>query len=241
MAVVTRANTPSNFYVLLMKRNEYFRKLISGTIAAFGVYWVWICFFPAVQELFSSEEFLMNLFFLLTIVPLMALPGILAIIFGLRLFHEYTILTLKWLVGVFYGYFAFHLSARMDYFLDDSPSHTIISNTAKICFSVLAVVLYVISTRLLARKISGEIIPYPFLLSRGIFTLIAWIIWLNLSEAIREVAPNIEGAQYLNTEPWDSITVIIPIIVAYLFFKIAVSKLEKAQQTAGKKVPRPTA
>jgi hypothetical protein len=223
-----------------MKKNELIRKLLGGIIAAFGIYWVWSCLFPPLRDLFFSDDILMDVSFLLTIVPLMALPGILAVVFGLRLFNEYTTTTLKWLIGVFYGYLAFHLSARLDYYLDDSALHTVMSNTAMIGFTILAVVLYVFSTRFLAKKISGEIIPYPFLLSRGIFLLIAWMIWLHLSDGIRELAPVKEGYEYVNEAPWDTVAVILPILVAYISYRFSTSKLMKAQQAAGENASRPT-
>ena len=57
--------------------------------------------------------------------------------------------------------------------------------------------------------------------------MVAWMIWLSLSEFVREYAPVKEGYTHIKEEPWDTLGFIAPIIIAWAFYKIASKALTK--------------
>ena len=92
---------------------EHARRLIGGLAMLLGLWWTWNTVVSPFRKI-STEGFdTSNIIFLLTIVPLMAIPGVIAIIFGARLFREFGELSLKWVIGVFAVFLAFFLAFKI--------------------------------------------------------------------------------------------------------------------------------
>lgn len=210
---------------------EHMRRLIGGLATLLGFWWTWNSVVSPIRKI-SSEGFdAGNIVFLLTIVPLMATPGILAVVFGLRLFREMRESTLKWVIGVFAVFFAFFLSSQASDHLPSLLPEGLQRSVFLFVASLVAIVAYLFSVRLLLRHFTNVDHSLRSLFSRGLLTLMALQIWLLLSEVFEEYSPIKEGYTHVPEEPWGILGLLVPFAVAYGLFRVVAPKLtKKAQQ-----------
>jgi hypothetical protein len=208
---------------------ELSRRLIGGLAALFGAWWAWNAVVPPVKGIWSKDIEAFDIVFLLTIVPLMATPGILAVVFGSRLFREMRESSLKWVIGVFAVFFAFFLSSRaselLPSLLPEGLQHFVFLFVA----SLVAIFAYLFSARLLLRHLANEDHSLRSLFSRGVLILMAWQVWLLLSQVFREYSPIKGGYTHIPEEPWGILGLLVPIAVAYGLYRAVAPKLTKAE------------
>jgi len=209
---------------------EHTRRLLGGFAALLGAWWTWNSIVPFITGIWTDGVEAFDFVFLLTIVPLMAIPGILAIVFGVRLFLEMRESSLKWVIGVFAVFFAFFLSSRSSAaapsLLPEGLQHSVFLFVA----SLVAIIAYLFSVRLLLRHFTQEDRSTLTLLSRGVMILMAWQVWLLLSEVFQEYSPIKEGYTHVPEEPWGILGLVVPIAVAYGSYRFFARRLAKAQQ-----------
>lgn len=203
------------------------RKLIAGLISIGGIYWIWSCFYPPTRRAVTEGDLLGNAWFLLSVVPLMSLPGFLAIYWGIRLFQSYSHQAIKSLVGTFLVFTVLFLAGRLSYYFPEQLVENGFSFLPVFVFSCGAVPVYCLTSRRLIQYISGENLSTPDLLNKGVFILLAWLLWITLFSIFEELGPVKEGYSHVKEDPWQFTGFIVPIIVAYVFYKIAILKLEK--------------
>ena len=162
----------------------------------------------------------------------MAIPGILAVVFGVRLFREMRESFLKWIIGVFAAFFAFFLSSRTSEafpsILPDGLQRSVFLFVA----SLIAVFAYLFVVRLSLRHFTQENHRMSSLLSRGVIILMALQVWHLLFGIFDEYSPIKEGYTHIHEEPWGILGLVVPIGVSYGLYRAIASKLPKAQQDA---------
>ena len=213
-------------------KSEHTRKLIGGLATLLGVWWTWIAVVPPISKSWSGEFEAGDIVFLLTIVPLMAIPGILAVVFGLRFFREMRESSLKWVIGVIAVFFAFFLSSQASIVLPSFLPEDLQGSVFLLVASLIAIVAYLLTVRFLLRHFTQEDRSLRSLLGRDILVLMALQIWILLSEFFREYSPTKEGYPYVSEEPWGILGVVVPIALAYGSYRIVATKLTRAQQGA---------
>ena len=216
------------FYQKMKQHNT--RRLIGGASALLGLCWSCLALYPLAQGIFAGDRETNNLVFLFTMVPFVAIPGILAVVFGVRLFRSMDESSLKCVVGIFAFFGAFWLSsclsANFPEFLPEG-----IQDTAFLFMSgLLAIPSYLFVVRFLLRYLTKQDHIYTSLLSRGVLILMAWQLWLLLSSIFDEYSPIKEGYTHIHEAPWDTLEVLVPVIVAYTSYRTFAALLPKAQQ-----------
>lgn len=83
---------------------------------------------------------------------------------------------------------------------------------------------YVFVVRLLLRHFTQKDRSARSLMSRGGLILIAWQLWLLLSQIFEEYSPIEEGYTHLPEAPWDLLRLIVPFLVAYGFYRVFAKK-----------------
>ncbi|MCC5844435.1 MAG: hypothetical protein JJU05_09305 [Verrucomicrobia bacterium] len=167
--------------------------------------------------------------FFLTIVPMMAIPGIIAIFLGLRLFQEMEEKTVKWLTGVAVAFLALYLSGVSTYILPNNLPKRLFDNIIFFLCTLAAIPLYLITAQKILKHLSYEVPSFTSLLNKNIFILLALQIWMILFNAFEEYAPIKEGYTHIKKEPWGIIGLILPVVAARGFYRFATIKLKKAQ------------
>jgi hypothetical protein len=209
---------------------EHTRRLIGGVAVLLGLCWTSITVFGSITRIWSADFETGDIVFLLTMVPLMAGPGIIALVFGVRLFRELQESYLKLVSGVFAVFFTFFLLSQTSDLLPALLPEGLQRSVSLFVASSVAIVAYLFAVRLLLRHFTQEDRSLPSLLSRGVLILMAWQVWLLLSEVFQEYSPIKEGYAHIYKEPWGILGVVVPIAVAYGLYRVAVSKQVKAQQ-----------
>ena len=211
---------------------EHTRRLIGLLAALVGAWSTWAVLVLPVKGIWSEDLKASKIVFLLTIVPLMATPGILALVFGLRLFREMRESSLKWVIGVFAVFTAFYLSAQASKLLPPLLPEELQRSACLFVASLIAMVAYLFSVRRLLRHLTDEDHSLRSLVSRGVSMLMAFQVCLLLSKAFEEYSPIKEGYTHVPEEPWGILRLLVPIAVAYGLFRVVAPKLEKEQQAA---------
>lgn len=90
------------------------RTLLGVAAMLFGILWIGsVLVQPAVRVLTEKKE-LSDYIFVLTMLPVLSLPGVFAAYFGFRLMRETAPRNIKGLVGCFAVFAVFWLSSRLD-------------------------------------------------------------------------------------------------------------------------------
>ena len=188
--------------------------------------------YSPIRRIWSEEFETRDIVFLLTLDPLMATPGILGVVFGVRLFRKMSESSLKWVVGVFAIFFAFLLSSLMPGAFPDLLPESLQRSVFLFVASLVAIVAYLFAVRFLLRHFTQEDRSLRTLLSRVVLILMAWQVWQLLSEIFEVYSPIKDGYTHIREEPWGILGLVVPIAVAYGSYRIVATKLTKAQPGA---------
>lgn len=140
--------------------------------------------------------------------------------------------SLKWVIGIIAVFFTFFLASRMSAALPGLLSEQLQLSVFVFVASLVAIFAYLLAVRLLLRHFTQENRSLRSLLSRGVLMLMAWQVWLLLSEIFRDYSPIEEGYTHVPEEPWGILGLVVPIAVAYGLYRAVAPKLSKAQQGA---------
>jgi hypothetical protein len=165
----------------------------------------------------------------LFIIPMMIIPGAMALYSGIGLLKEVTKEGIKGSVGALSIFGAFWSAVYIDKFFLPENSNML---SLLLAMAIIIPLYILISKRLFATEqfaVSGR----DEFIGKGILTLIAWMIWLSLSEFVDEYAPIKEGYTHIKEEPWDTLGFIGPVIIAWAFYKIASKALTKPKADQG--------
>lgn len=208
---------------------DHIRKLIGLLAALLGCWWSWTVLVPAAEKIRKGGFEPFDILFLLTTILLMAAPGILAVIFGLRLFHEMKVSSLKWVIGTFAVVLALFLSPVIQKLAPLPLPDDLLRSASFIIASLIAVFVYLFVIRTLLRHLTCKDRSLRSFLSRGALFLIACQIWLFVFQIFEEYSPVKEGYTHVQEGPWGILGILVPIGVAYGLYRAFASLLPKAQ------------
>jgi len=206
------------------------RKWIGGVATLFGLCWSLYAILPVINWIGSDKKEILDLSFLLSFSSLFAVPGILAAVFGVRLFLNMSESSLKWVIGVLSGSIAFLLSALMaEASLLPLPEHLQFSALLFVA-SLIAIFSYLLVVRNLLHHLCGKDRRWRSLLNRGVLLLIAFQVWLLLTGLFREYSPIKEGYDHVPEGPWLMLGLVVPIATAFVLYRVFGRMLPKTQQ-----------
>lgn len=164
-------------------------------------------------------------------VPLLVIPGVLAIGAGIILYRAICVGALKFLFVAFACLGVLEGSRALMFIFP----HRLAEQTERTLFLLIGILvvipLYVIAVRKTLELFEQEKPRIAELLGRGTLVLIAWQVWLLLNGVSSEYPPLEGGQKYFHKEPWQTLGVLIPIIVAYGGYKLAAALLSPATAT----------
>ena len=206
---------------------ELSRRIIGGVATLLGLCWTCAVVFPLVSRFWLDDIDTFDVIFVLTIVPLMTIPGILVLFHGLRLFREMSESSLKWVVGVSALILSFFFSSRLSLLFPTLLPQRLLGSTLLFVSCLVVIPVYFLVIRLLLRHLTNGAPPTTALLSRAVVTLMAWQLWLLLSAFFHEYSPIKEGYTDVPEEPWVLLGIVVPVIVAYGSYRIVSGMLNK--------------
>jgi len=206
------------------------RKAIGGASAILGVSWLWSVLTPTIRQLFTREQQTTDYLFFWIIVPLMAIPGALAVAFGIELFRKKSTTALKWVVGLSAAFGTLWIDTRLSLLFADSVPEKIQSSLFMLLGTVVALPAYLIVVRALFPIIEAERPRVVDLIGKGVLALVAWQLWFLMNALFERYAPIQAGYTHVREEPWGILGFLLPIIVAYGFYRLAFSFLQRLKE-----------
>ena len=211
---------------------EHTRRLIGGLAVLLGLGWTWVLVFPTIGDVFSEGLDRRSVLLTLIFVPLLALPAILAVTFGVCLFREFDESYLKLIIGFFAICFATLLFSQALAMLPPLLPEDLQGSILLFVGSVVAIVAYLFTARVLLRYFTKEEHSFGSLINRGVLILMAWQLWLLLSGICQMCFPMEDGFGDFGDEPWELLRFFVPMALAYGCFRFFASKLPKEPSDA---------
>lgn len=149
----------------------------------FGLHWIFGSVYLPLRRLWTDETDASYVYFLLTMVPLMLIPGLIALIHGVRLFREMSESSLRALVGLAAFIVAILLFVGLNHVIPTSFSDRLMSLTFFFVSCLAVIPAYLLVVRwLLWHLADGAELGSP-VLSRGVLMLMALQLWMVLTTA----------------------------------------------------------
>lgn len=211
----------------------YTRRIISGASILFGLWWLWTTTYPQLQCLWSGEREI-HYSFTFIIIPIMSIPGILATVFGIRLFQAMSITSLKWVIAPFAIYGALWLSSTFSDIFPDLLQKQTAFSTSLFAASLIMLLAYLAIIRFITPYLGVDKPSFSSLIGRGLLILMAWQIWMLLSSIFGEYSPisaifrehsPIEEGNIYYIVLWTFINFLVPIIIPYWAYRFAAARL----------------
>ncbi len=198
---------------------KYLRKLLGGFSVITGLAWMCIALMPLLNRMWDNDFQISDILFWLTMVPMM-IPAVIAVVYGARLFMKFREDSLRWVIGVFAVVLTFLMSSQLSEvspsFLPESLQESLILFAS----SIAATMFYLHVVRYLTALLTQESRACRYFLSRGVSLLMAWQVWMILSQVFCEYSPIKEGYTHVPEEPWSILGLVIPILVAWVFYQL---------------------
>lgn len=209
---------------------NYTRRLVGAAAALFGFWWIWFWTLPVVHELWIADNKAGDIFFFLPFHLSMAIPGVLALIFGIRLFITMSVSSLKWIVGLFAVFGTTLFTSQLLVMFPELLPELVSGPFFLFLSSLIAMPVYLLVTKKLIRHLTEQDPSYLSLIGQGYLVLMAWLLWLLLSSVFQDYSPFREEYSNLPVFPWAILELFVPIVVAYGLYRIFAALLAKAQE-----------
>jgi len=202
-------------------------KAISITFAILallcGVVWLWSVLVVPIIRHWSEDPATRSYGFLFIILPMMSLPGILAVYFGVRLLNQSNEKNIRGAVGILMVLLTLRLSPLIQALFPRGADEESVRGVSFLVGTVIAVMLYLVLAKWVLRVTGFPVAGIREVISRVPLLLIAWQIWSVGSRLFAVYSPKKEGHKYvLPNEPWGLAGFLVPILAAWLFYKLSI-------------------
>jgi hypothetical protein len=211
---------------------ELTRRVIGGAAALIGLWWTCAVIFIPVSRLWLEDVGPSDVLFLLTVVPMMAIPGILALIFGIRLFRKMCEVSLNGVVGLVAVFVVFCLSSRLSPVFPTILPKRLLETTLLFVFSLAVIPGYFFVVRFLIKHFTNRAPRGVASLRRAALILMSLQLWQLLTAYFDQYSPIKEGYTHVPEEPWGLLGAFVPIALACGSYRIVSGKLNRTQQDA---------
>jgi hypothetical protein len=215
--------------MLLAMSPVHLRKAVGVTSVALGLALWAATAFPLARETVRLGD--RSWYFLfLAAIPAMSLPGILLMVFGYRLFRELSETSLKWVLGTCAVVSTIWIAAESTPMFPALLPERLLRDAGLTLGLLVGIPGYAFGMRALLSLIGGPRRgALDFVGSRIVFVL-AWQLFFILSHLFDAFTPLKPGDKYLHQEPWDFVGFLVPLGVAYGFYKAANHWLDRREK-----------
>ncbi len=211
---------------------ELTRKLIGGAAVILGACWILAVTISPISNVYLKGANIQNLLFL-PIIIVMAIPGVLAVVHGFKLFSRMSLSSLKTVVGLLSISVSFILYSQLIKFFPNLLPDKFVELAYLFVSCLLAISGYILIVKLLIQHLTNQTISKHSLLSRDIVMLMAWQLWMLLSAISLEFSPIGKDDAVSSTGQWGLLSLIAPIVVAYGSYRIVIARMNRADQELG--------
>jgi hypothetical protein len=207
-------------------REVRIRKILSVVSILAGAVWVAMVIIPPVVKYFSNQEDNFTLLFLLTMIPLLTIPGFICLWFGTKLFKKRTEESLRAIVGtsvflLIVGV-GFPIAEWLKPFFPDFGWE----GSGMLFFAIATVIVYPMAVSRLLPVIGGERKSPRSFISKGMLTLIAFLLFFSLSSLEQAYFPLRVDREFTDLPLLDAmlqfLIVAAPMLIPYVGYRLAV-------------------
>ena len=156
---------------------------------ALGLWWLWVVLPSPIHQLVVGKRELSDWIFVCAILPMMAIPGALALVFGFKLWRTVSLVFLKRVIAVFACFGAIWIWSKLSSSFGEFLPRQIKNGIFVLIAIFVGVPAYLAVVARLSRKLGLGNPKAADLLGRGILTLAALQLWLLLSALFQEYSP----------------------------------------------------
>ena len=206
--------------------------VISTVSIIFGLWWLWITTYPACQRLWNGEREIDDYLFILIFIPIISIPGILTTVFGIRLFREMSITSLKWIITTFAILGALYLSSIFLTIFPDLLPERVALNAFLFVASLIMTLAYLATLWFIIPYLGIDRPNFSSLIGKGVLILMVWLLWMLISRVLDVYSP-IEESNIYSFALWRILGVLVLIIIVYGACRLAEAQLliAKIKQT----------
>ena len=206
--------------------------VISTVSIIFGLWWLWTTTYPACQRLRNGEREIDDYLFILIFIPIISIPGILTTVFGIRLFREMSITSLKWIITTFAILGALYLSSIFLTIFPDLLPERVALNAFLFVASLIMTLAYLATLWFIIPYLGIDRSNFSSLIGKGVLILMVWLLWMLISRVLDVYSP-IEESNIYSFALWRILGVLVLIIIVYGACRLAEAQLliAKIKQT----------
>ncbi len=204
--------------------------LLGVAAMLFGAWWIWGALIQPLVMFFTEEKNLPSYFFLLVMVPLLTLPGVLFAYYGYCLAtgkRRETPQELVPILRVFAVIVVFSVSALLKSISPVKVHEEIESNLFTFLAMTLVVPLYLWIKGWLMKQAGVEVKGLRSAVGKNLILLVSLQIWMLGFDLFAAYAPIEEGYTHVKEFPWEILSLIVPIGLAVMFYKMSVRAIEE--------------
>lgn len=207
-----------------MMRPDKTRRILGAAAALSGLWWTVAVVVAAVGGASSAESGTAHSFTWIFEL-LSVLPGVLAIVFGVRLFRTMRESSLRWVLGTLAVVSGILLASSLSASLPPWLPKPVQDMALIFIASLTALGVYLVVLRSLLRHHGQDTVALRSLLGRGQLKMLALLVWLILQLCFEEYIQVEQDADTVLDKPWWILGQVIPIAVAYGLYRVAVMAL----------------
>ena len=198
---------------------------LTVTTIVLGCLWSFGTLLQPIFRLITEKSDISDYFFTLIFFPSLAIPGVMALFFGICLLRRRSKTNIKGSVGAIAIMGAFFLAPIFNKIIPEDTGYSISFFIA----TILVIPLYIAIAKFFILREGKAPLRKGEFVGRGIITLLGIMIWLVLNQIIMEYAPVEQGFKNVKEFPWRLLASIAPFIIALLFYKVALTVLKKQE------------
>lgn len=198
---------------------------IAGVLV--GGYWLVMALAQPLYRFIVEKKDAFDYVFMLTIVPMMALPGIIAVYYGARLIRTPNERNIKWTLGAGAVFLAMFLWDLLEWLSTSLNTISWTQSVSLLIATLFVIPLYVMACRVVMRSEGMAPRHYSHYLSRGVIFIVAMQLWMIGEELIERYFSKEEMYPW---ELWSNMRAFAPLLAAWVFYKIVVWATEKIKK-----------
>jgi hypothetical protein len=188
-----------------------------------GAWWLWaVAIEPFTSgRVTKAEDFL----FALAIIPMMAVPGVSAGLFGYQVTRSSEPRYIKRVLGTFAAFAVLLISGSVNGLVKWPRAEELKDGCFVLLSTLIVILIYLKTAAWVLRREGTPVESVTALISKTIVGIVAFEFYWVMRSGAEAFTPVKSGYKYVHEEPWGMIGMLAPIFVAWLSYKIAIRSL----------------
>jgi hypothetical protein len=204
-------------------------KLASIMAVLVGLYFVGVLVLEPLFRFVSGEDDIGDFLFMVVFQSLVLVPASFCIYFGCRLLMSTTKDLVKGTVGSLLAVLAVRGGIQVSIWFSDGEHEHLVTSTALLVATIVAIILHVVVCRAVVRLEGLPNAGFREFVSKTAIFLVAIQIWMLGNPVVDKYAPKNPDYPRLPEEPWGYVGFLVPILLAWGFYRFGMRYVERGK------------